>query len=127
MDTTRFKNSDDELPLLDLTARFEFKTVSSIAFEIGRIETIPIPEMDHEFLGFKILGWVDVHHPCDSAINVRVRVCIPTEYHTFERMKAITEKLCEILSIPPEENCESRFFSADNVTGISPRVLLGMR
>ena len=118
MDTSRFAKPEDELSLLGLTARFAFKTASSISFEVGR--------WSHSRFTFTHVGWIDVHHPCDSFTKAQVRICIPVDYHSFERMAAMVKSICEALSIPPDENCESRVFSSDHVADILPRVYFGM-
>jgi hypothetical protein len=65
--------------LLDLKARFAFKTETSISFDIGRwSNTLRLPggEGKEEFvwsadrpLVFTVIGWIDAHHPCDSLIK----------------------------------------------------------
>jgi hypothetical protein len=109
MDTSRFTKPDDGFPLLDLTARFAFKTSSSISFEVGRIADVhPDDDPAFVFSAFEVIGWIDVHHPCDSRIKAQLRICIPVEYHPFERMAAMVKAICEALSIPADEHCESR-------------------
>lgn len=136
MDTLRFMKAEDGFDLLDLKARFAFKTETSISFDIGRwSSTLRIPagdgkedrvlSADRPFV-FTGIGWIDAHHPCDSPIKAQLRICIPTEYHQFERMESIVKGICEALSIPLEEHCESKFFTSEKVTGIIPPVYLGM-
>jgi hypothetical protein len=126
MDTSRFAKEEDGFPLLDLTAKFTFKTSSSISFHLGRMGSFHPPNQpDFVFSGFEEIGWVDVHHPCDSAIKAQIRICIPTDYHSFERMAAMVKIICEALAIPLEENCESTVFDTDHVTGILPKVYFG--
>src|SRR5262245_59195907 len=128
MDTSRFVGAEDGFDLLDLKARFAFKTGTSISFEIGRwSSTLRLPaaegredlvwSADRPFV-FTAIGWIDAHHPCDSPIKAQLRICIPTEYHQFERMKTTVMAICEALSIPLEEHCESKFFTSEKVTGI---------
>jgi hypothetical protein len=136
MDTSRFTKADDGFDLLDLKARFAFKTETSISFNIGRWSNtlrLPAGEGKEEFvwsadrpLVFTVIGWIDAHHPCDSLIKAQLRICIPTEYHQVERMKSIVKALCEALSISPEEHCESKFFASGKATGFIPPVYLGM-
>jgi hypothetical protein len=127
MDTSRFTTPGDEFPLLDLTASFAFKTDSSVSFDIGRIaDCNPDDRPDFVISGFEVIGWIDVHHPCESCIKAQLRICIPVAYHQFEQMAAMVKAICEALSIPPEENCESKVFNSDHVTGIIPRVSFGM-
>jgi hypothetical protein len=127
MDTSRFTVPDDGFTLLDLTAKFAFKTASSISFTIGRAaDCHPDDQPDFQIRGFQVIGWIDAHHPCDSCIKAQLRICIPPDYHSSERMAALVTAICEALSIPPEENCESTVFDSSHVTGILPRVYFGM-
>jgi hypothetical protein len=49
MDTSRFTKADDEFDLLDLKARFAFKTETSISFDIGRwSNTLRLPAGEGE-------------------------------------------------------------------------------
>src|SRR5262249_54391970 len=117
MDTSRFMTAEDGFDLLDLKARFAFKTETSISFDLGRwSSTLRLPaeegsedvvwSSDRPFV-FTVIGWIDAHHPCDPPIKAQIRICIPTDYHPFERMKSIVTAICEALSIPLEEHCES--------------------
>jgi hypothetical protein len=127
MDTSRFTSPTDEFPLLNLTAKFAFKTTSSISFHVGRIADVhPDDEPDMVVSGFVVIGWIDVHHPCDSCIKTQIRICIPEKYHQIERMEDMVKAICEALSIPPDEHCESTIFNSENETGIMPRVYFGM-
>jgi hypothetical protein len=127
MDTSRFTKPDDEFPLLDLTARFAFKTDSSVSFLVGRMADLhPDDQSDFVVSGFEVIGWIDVHHPCESCIKAQLRICLPPDYHSFERMAAMVKAICEAVSILPEENCESTVFDSDHVTGILPRVYFGI-
>jgi hypothetical protein len=135
MDTSRFTKPDDGFDVLDLRARFAFKTATSISFDLGRwSNTLRLPagegeervwSLDRPFV-FTVIGWIDAHHPCDACIKAQLRVCIPTEYHESPRMQTIVKAICDALSIPPEEHCESKFFHSEHVTGIIPPVYLGM-
>jgi hypothetical protein len=127
MDTSRFTKPDDGFPLLNLTAKFAFKTTSSVSFDVGLIADVhPDDQPDFVISGFKVIGWIDVHHLCDSCIKAQIRICIPVEYHKFEHMEAMIKTISEALSIPPDEHCETRVFNADQVTGIIPKVYFGM-
>ena len=127
MDTSHFTKPDDSFHLLDLIAKFAFKTNSSISFEVGRIADVhPADQPDDVISGFKIIGWIDVHHPCDSCIKAQIRICIPVEYHKFQTIAAMVRRICETLSISSHEHCESRVFNSDHETAIMPKVYFGM-
>ena len=75
MDTSRFTDSNDEFRFLDFTAKFAFKTSSSVSFDVGGIEDVPPEnEQDFVFTAFVVKGWIDVHHPCDSVIKGQIRI-----------------------------------------------------
>jgi hypothetical protein len=113
---------------LDLTAKVEFKSPSSISFDIGRLSNtlrLPADEDDKEvvFSGerpfvFTVIGWIDVHHPCDGHIKTQLRIRIPAKYHLVEQMKSIIQRVFEVLDIPLDETYEAVFFTCDRITGI---------
>lgn len=128
MNTAPFSTGDSEFDILDLKARFAFKTDTSISFDIGRwSNTLRLPtgdgdedmvwSADRPFV-FHVVGWLDVHHPCDGHIKTRVRIKIPAEYHLFDRMKPIVEAIFKALDIPLDETYETTVFDSDKVTGI---------
>ena len=93
-----------EIDLLDLRGRFAFRTESSASFDlIGRGQ-------DGELL----IGWVDVHHPCDGFIRAKVRVIVPVEHHKFEWMRDFIQRLFTALGIPPDETFEADFIGSDH-------------
>src|SRR6478752_6185526 len=101
MDTSRFTDTRDRFPLLDLTAAFAWKTASSICFDLGRVEDIH-PENDPTFVvkAFNVHGWAEVHHPClGTNIPVRVTVCLPAVYHDYARTLMIVNILRKTLAI----------------------------
>lgn len=127
MDTSRFNNDGDGFPLLDLTAKFAFKTSSSISFVIGRIENIrPDGTPDFVVSAFVEIGWIDVHHPCDSRVRVQIRIATPSNYHGFGCVEEMVGTICDVLSISRDETCEATVFSCDQVTAILPKVYFGM-
>jgi hypothetical protein len=88
VDTSRLTQPEDGFPLLDLTARFAFETASSIVFDLGRMGNLRLddaPEIESH--GFKAVGWLDVHHPCDGYVRAQLRICLPAEYHPFEKSR----------------------------------------
>src|SRR5262249_6681962 len=127
MDTSRFNEpGTDGFVLFDFQARYEFKTNSSISFELGRREELIRDDIDPGFVMpvFRIYGWVDVHHPCNPPITAHIRIFIPVEYH--EQVVVMSRVIREALSIPMNENCQTTAFYSDDVTVDMPRVCLGM-
>ena len=128
MDIARFTKSNDQFSLLDLIARVEFKSNSSISFDIGRLSnTLRIPTGEHgkevQFSGgrllvFTVIGWIDVHHPCDGHIKTQLRIPMPAEYLLFDQMKSIIQRVFEVLDIPLDETYEAVFFTCDRITAI---------
>lgn len=107
MDTTRWKY-DDEFPALDLVARFRFKSATSLSFDLGTLsDTLQLPGMDEPlaFPGiFTVVGWLDVHHPCDGYHRLRLRVGLPDRYVSWESMRDLVPQLLTVLGLPPDES-----------------------
>ena len=111
MDTVRWK-SGDEFRLLDLVARFRFKTVSSLSFQLGKLvdRTAQLPEIagtDWEALGgstsvFQILGWLDAHHPCDGFHHLHLRIGPPNRYVSWGSIRDIVPHVREVLGLPAD-------------------------
>jgi hypothetical protein len=112
----------DRFPVLDLLARFAFKSPGSISFHLGTEsdtlslggETIAV----HPGCVFNVIGWVDVHHPCEGHIKARLRVLLPARYHGWEQMRLLVEQVFSALGIPADETYEAHFVSADRQTGL---------
>lgn len=104
MDTSKFLTHEDEFPVLDLVARLEFKSHSSISFGLSR-----------KMWG---KGWIDVHHPCDGLIKAQIRVQINDDYLTLDKMKAVIESIFDALRIPSDETYEAEFFRASAIVQI---------
>ena len=128
MDISRFTKSNDEFSLLDLTAKVEFTSYSSISFDIGRLSnTLRLPTGENgkevvfsqeRLFVFTVIGWIDVHHPCDGYIKTQLRIRMPAEYHPVDQMKFIIQRVFEVLDIPSDETYEAVFFTTDRITGI---------
>lgn len=118
MDTTRWKHGD-EFPVLDLVARYEFKSASSLSFELGKLidrHSPRLPEMEpgeeqidgrdkYDFLlsfgaVFIVLGWLDVHYPCDPFRRLRVRVGLPDRYVSWESMRDLMPQVIAAVGLP---------------------------
>ncbi len=127
MDTSRFGDHDGRFPVLDLSARFAFKSATSIAFDLGRdSDTLRIPGYDpsgDDFVmnvgpggAFYVTGRVDVHHPCEGHIKAQLHVVLPAEYHAFEPMRELVMMVFEALGIPSDETFEAHFVSPEEQT-----------
>jgi hypothetical protein len=113
MDTVRWKHGD-EFPLLDLVAQFQFKSASSVSFELGTLVdrgSPRLPEMGDEpwdFLlesgsVFVVLGWLDVHHPCEGCHRLQLRVGLPDRYVCWESMRDLVPQVLAALGLPADE------------------------
>jgi hypothetical protein len=114
METQHWKQGD-EFPILDLVARFEYKTSSSLSFELGktvdRLSPRP-PEMecsDEQFefatecgAVFVEIGWLDVHHPCEGSHPLRLRVGLPDRYVSSESMRDLVPQVKAALGLPAD-------------------------
>src|SRR4029079_11451438 len=91
----------DRFTVLDLLASFAFKSSGSVSFDLGTDCGV-----------FKLVGWVDVHHPCEGHIKARFRVLLPARYHGPEQMRDFVQQMFSALGIPADETYEVEFVSA---------------
>jgi hypothetical protein len=120
MDTGRW-NHGDMFPVLDLMAQFEFKSPGSLSFQLGKSvsrDSSRLPEMDpgEELPGggdkwdmllaagpvFVVIGWLDVHHPCDGFHPLRLRVGLPDRYVSWESMRDLVPQVVAALRLPAD-------------------------
>ena len=127
MDTSRFDDRDSGFRVLDLSARFAFRSPTSISFDLGRYsDTLRIPSggpFGDDFVMkvgpggvFKVTGRVDVHHPCAGRIKAAIHVVLPAEYHPFEQMRELVRAVFDALAIPADETFEAIFVSPEQQT-----------
>jgi hypothetical protein len=114
MDTARWKYGD-EFVILDLVAQFQFKSASSLSFQLGtplNRDSPRIPEMgDDELMYFleggssvfAILGWLDAHHPCEGIHRLQLRVGLPDRYVSWESMRDLVPQVKAALGLPADE------------------------
>jgi hypothetical protein len=102
MDLTRFNGYHDGFDVIaDLRADLEFKTSTSIGFQLHQE-------------GY-VRGWVEVHHPCDGHIKARIRGELsPSRAPNLDNATArqILDKLFVALRIPQDETYEAEFVSS---------------
>ena len=106
-----FHDAKDGFKVLDMQARLGFKTKTSISYKLERYSASLCPRRQ--------LGWIDVHYPTEEDIKVQIRVCLPSEYHTHEKMKPMIDALLEALVIPSDESCEAAVFATSAVVLIA--------
>src|SRR5262245_52991506 len=114
MDTSRWKK-EDKFPVLDLVADFRFKSASSLSFDLAAPITRDSPrppELGDENLDWLfdrgstvlfVLGWLDVHHPCDGIHRLQLRVGLPDRYVSEESMRDLVPQVLTALGLPAEE------------------------
>jgi hypothetical protein len=104
----RYKHGD-EFAVLDLIATYEFKSATTISFVFGRYTDtlLGLPVAPH--LVFDTVGWLDVHHPCEGHIKVKIRIGLPSEYLISERMCEIVRATFVELGIPPDKTYDAHF------------------
>jgi hypothetical protein len=102
-----FETSGIAFSVLDLDARFAFRTATSISFGVEWNGD------DHD-LNFR-KGWIDVHYLCTddfaASFKVVMRVAVSPPYHDFESQEAIIEAVLHALGIPEDETYEAHFFT----------------
>jgi hypothetical protein len=116
MDTTRWKEGDS-FPVLDLIAQFAFKSASSMSFELGTHlgpGSPRTPEMKREESleqllqmggsAFFIIGWLDIHHPCEGSHRLQLRVGLPDRYVSWESMRDLVPQVLAALGLQADES-----------------------
>jgi hypothetical protein len=113
MNTARFNSREDIFSLLDLTARFKFKTASSVSFSLERHSKSLCPTRQ--------VGWIDVHYPCQNHIKLQIRISLPAEYHAADKLKTIVAEVFAATQIPADETYEALLFaeSGPMLTGVT--------
>jgi|GEM_PF-1519874 len=111
MNIADFKHNDC-FALLDLEACFEFKTETSISFQLGR--------HSRSRNAFSAHGWLDVHHPVPGEYVPKacLRIALPSKYLQFEHKALLLEQFREVvatvfaaLQIPEGEVYAAHFFT----------------
>jgi hypothetical protein len=109
MDTNRWKHGD-QFAFRDLVAEYQFKTASSVSFQLGtKGDTLQLPGMDVQWmmgLGrvFSVIGWLDAHHPCEGFHRLHLRVGLPERYACWESMRDLVPQVKAALGLPPDES-----------------------
>jgi hypothetical protein len=109
MDTSRWKMGD-EFAVLDLVAELQFKTASSLSFQLGvKGNMLQLPDMEEPWvLGpggvFTVIGWLDVHHPCEGFHRLQLRVGLPDRYACWESMRDLVPQVKAALGLPADES-----------------------
>jgi hypothetical protein len=112
MDTARWNDRDDEFAVLDLIARFRFKTACSVSFELGtKGDTLDLPGRRNRRRlvvapgrVFSIIGWLDAHHPCEGYHRLQLRVGLPDPYVCWESMRDLVPQVKAALGLPADES-----------------------
>jgi hypothetical protein len=103
LNTARFNSREDIFNLLDLTARFKFKTASSVSFSLERYSKSLCPTRQ--------VGWIDVHYPCENHVKLQIRISLPSEYHNPQKLKTIIAEVFAATEIPADETYEALLFT----------------
>jgi hypothetical protein len=98
MNMERFQMHTDGFDILDLRAKFFFKTASSIGFHMAM----------GRFHG-TILGGMQVHHPCSDHIKARIYIQLPKQCCDAKRLAEIGRQALRELAIPQDETYEFTF------------------
>lgn len=116
MDTSRW-NVGDGFTILGLTAKLEFKSASSLSFALGASsDTESLPEAA-ELPAFLleggpvhiVLGWLDIHHPCEGVHRLRVRAGVPDRFVTWESLICVVKTVIVELRLPADESYYAHF------------------
>jgi hypothetical protein len=127
VDLSRFEDRFSGFQVLDLSARLDFRSATSISFSLGRnSDTLTLPGggfQGEDFVmnvgagrAFYVVGRVDVHHPCEGHIKTQLLVVLPAEYHPSERVQEFVASVFEVLGIASDETFEALFVSPEQQT-----------
>ena len=109
MTSDRFNSHKDTFEVLDLKAKFCFKSSSSVCFNLG------------SQLYSTIFGDIQVHHPCTGHIKAFVYIHLPDRYRDSALLTEIRKAAFRELAIPEDETYELFFFyDADCVSIVQP-------
>lgn len=97
--------ADSEFSFLDLIGTRTFRTSASISFHLGhKSDHIQYSDGSRHFFGknrvFNVVGWLDVHYPCEGFHKLQIRCSLPDSYVRYESMRDLVFQLCEILCLP---------------------------
>ncbi len=56
---------------------------------------------------FLIIGWLDVHHPCEGHHRLQLRVGLPDRYVCWETMRDLVPQILAALGLPADESCHA--------------------
>ena len=108
MNLDRFNIHEDMFEVLDLQARFAFKSSSSVCFDLGKFSK----------QGGTIIGNFQVHHPCEGHIKTFIYVHLPARYLESTSLSDLQKAAFRELSIPDDETYEISIFDAEGWTSI---------
>lgn len=114
MITDLFSSSRDGFDILGLRAHFDFKTATSIGFQLGSIPKGPYIRI--------IFGALQVHHPCDGHIKARIYVQLPRHYSDHQLLRKLCEEMLGILGIPADDTYELHYHDAADSLQLDQRV-----
>lgn len=127
MDATAFEDFSSSFPVADLSAKLEWKSASSAGFLLGNTTNILQLEGEPEPVEcgsggvFDVKGELEVHHPCEGHIRLRLRFTLPSAYHTAERMAKLVSDVKLALLIDEDEIFDVVLVASDQMTSMSNR------
>jgi hypothetical protein len=68
-------------------------------------------------MGFHVVGWVDLHYPCDGHIKAQVRIGLPPQRAAaleWTDMRDAVEAIFAALGVPHDETYEAHFCGAEH-------------
>lgn len=97
--------AQSEVAFLDFVGQVKFSTASSISFYLGKKSSyLEFSNGVRHRMGkdrvFIVVGWLDVHYPCNGFHKLQVRCCLPGDYVAFEPMRDLIRQVCQALGLP---------------------------
>lgn len=110
--------SGEYVSLGDLIATIQTCTQASVCLDLGRFTSKPrdiAPELQEFLAGagsknVELLGWIDVHYPCEGPFPVLIRLNVPPVYHEHMKILKLVKAVFELLDIPRESQFQADCF-----------------
>jgi hypothetical protein len=104
-------NFKGEFQVHDLAASLEFSTTTSAGFNLTRTERLERTNTPAR----EVVGWLDVHHPCENHPHARLRIALSNEsfglLQTHNERLGVIRDIFTALAIPADESYDALFFT----------------
>jgi len=94
-----------EYKILNLVGQVAFATTASVSFDLGQKSgSIHYFDGTTDYVGedgvLNVVGWVDVHYPCQGFHKLLIRCSLPGNDSAFESMRDMVVNVCDLFDLP---------------------------